>query len=102
MLTASVKDRLGASLRPVTSQEAKNYGLSLQEGLTINWLDPKGPLGEAGFERGDILLEVQGRVIAGMDGFVNLVSALPPGQKVVLLAIDHKTGQAGYVQVQIR
>jgi len=102
MLTASVKDRLGVSLRPITSQEAENYGLSLQEGVAINWVDPKGPLGQAGFEKGDILVEVQGQAIVGIEGAVNLISALPPDQKVVLLAIDHKTGQAGYVQVQIR
>ncbi|MEW6672919.1 MAG: trypsin-like peptidase domain-containing protein [Thermodesulfobacteriota bacterium] len=102
MLTASVKDRLGVSLRPVTTQEAKQFGLNLQEGVAISWIDADGPLGTVGFEKGDILLEVQGQPIESMDSFVNLVSALPPDQNVVLLAIDHKTGQAGYVQVQIR
>ncbi len=102
MLTASVKDRLGAAMRPISAQEANNYGIDLQNGVAINWLDPGGPLAEVGFEKGDILLEIQGQPINGMDQFVNMVSGLPPEQKIVILAIDHKTGQAGYVRVQIR
>jgi hypothetical protein len=37
----------------------------------------------------------------GMKSFVNLASALQPKQKVTLLAIDHRTGNMGNVQIVV-
>jgi serine protease Do len=101
-LTASLKNRLGALLRPITSQEADKYGLNIDDGVAIKWVDPKGSLGEVGFENGDIFLEVGGVPIEGMESFVELVSSLPPNQRITLLALDHRTGRTGYVQILIR
>jgi hypothetical protein len=36
-----------------------------------------------------------------VDSFNELMTAMPHHQKVVLLAINHKNGQSGYVQVEI-
>ena len=54
---------------------------------------------ENGFEVGDILLEIDGQTIEGVEGFVEQIGALKPGQKVTLLAFDHRTGNTGYAQV---
>ncbi|MFH1351676.1 MAG: Do family serine endopeptidase [Pseudomonadota bacterium] len=102
MLTASLKERLGALVRPITSQEAEKYGLGLEDGVAISWVDSKGPLGEVGFEKQDIILELQGESIKGMESFVDMVSSLPGNQKITLLALDHRTGQTGYVQAHVR
>lgn len=59
-LAASLKNRLGALLRPISSQEAEKYGLSIQDSVAIKWVDLKGPLWEVGFEKGDIFLEMGG------------------------------------------
>jgi serine protease Do len=101
-LTASLKSRIGALLRPLTSYEAEKYGLSVQDGVAIKWLDPLGPIGEVGFEKGDIFLEIGGLPIKGIENFVELVSSLPPNQSITLLAVDHRSGQTGYVQIQVR
>jgi serine protease Do len=101
MLSASVKERLGAEFRSVTAQETEKYGLGSQQGVVVVWVDPKGPLGQAGFEVGDIILEINGQPIGDVDSFVGLVSMLKPGQKMALLALDHRSGNSGYVEVVV-
>jgi len=101
LLSASVKERLGVEVRPATSKEAEKYGLSAQQGVVIEWLDPKGPLGKVGFEKGDMILEINGQPIESVDDFVGLMSTVKPGQKLALLALDHKSGNSGYVEVEV-
>lgn len=103
LLPASVKERLGAEVKPVaTPEEAQKYGLGAPQGVEIVWLDPKGPLGQVGFEVGDILLEINHHPIENFEGFVGLVSGLQPHQKIVVLALDHRSGNTGYVEVEVR
>jgi serine protease Do len=101
LLSASVKERLGAELRAVTSQEVEKYGLDPQQGVAITWLDPKGPLGQVGFEVGDIILEINGQPIESVEDFANIVSTVKPGQKIAILALDHKSGSSGSVEVMV-
>jgi serine protease Do len=102
ILAASVEKRMGVTVRPVTSKEAQRYGISAGEGVAISSVNPQGPLGEAGFEVGDIILEMNGTPVEGVDGFVELVAALPPNQKVVIKALDHRTGRQGLLEVVVR
>jgi len=39
--------------------------------------------------------------IKSVEGFVNMVSAVKPGQKIALLALDHRTGTSGSVEVVV-
>jgi serine protease Do len=102
VITESLKERLGALIRRITTQEAEKFGLALEEGVAVDWVDPKGSFGIAGFERGDIILEVQGMPVGGVENFIETISSLPPNEKIVLLALDHRTGQTGYVQIIVR
>jgi serine protease Do len=102
MLAASVNRRLGAEVRAVTSQEMQQFGLEPQEGVAIASLERKGPLAAVGFEPGDIILEVEGQPVDGVESFVEIVNSLQPGQEVTLLAVDHRSGQSGYLQVVVR
>jgi serine protease Do len=100
-LAAIVKRRMGVEVGPVTSQEAQQYGLPTAMGVVVQWVDPKGPLGKAGFEKGDLILSIDKQPVAGVDSFVNMVNSLPTHQKIVLLALDHRNGNTGSVQVEI-
>jgi S1-C subfamily serine protease len=88
-------------VRPVTAKEAENYNLQEGEGVAIKSLKKNGLLAEAGFEVDDIILEINGRPVYGVEGFVSLVNELKPKQKIVLFALDQRTGQTGYVQLRI-
>jgi serine protease Do len=102
VLATEVKERLGVEVRPPNSLEISKYGLDQKEGVVITWEDSKGPLKEAGFEVGDMILAIENQPIEGMESFVDLVSLLKPKQKISILALDHRTGNTGTVQVVIR
>jgi serine protease Do len=101
MRISSIKGRLGADVRPITSKETEEYGLKSKQGVAIVWLNPEGPLTRAGFEVNDLILEINGKAVDGLDGFVDQVGDLPAQQRVVLLALDHQSGRTGYVQVMV-
>jgi serine protease Do len=103
MLSTLLKNRLGAEFRPTTPKEARDYHqLNHQQGVAIFWLAADGPLAKVGFEVGDIILQVNGHNVEGVQGFVDLVSSIAPNSLVTVLALDHNTGQTGYVQVVIK
>lgn len=102
ILAVTVKDRLGAEVRLPTPSEVQKYGLNPNQGVVIIWLDPKGPVHEAGFEIGDMILAINNHAIDSMESFVDLVSLLKPKDKIAILALDHRTGNTGTVQVVAR
>lgn len=102
ILAGAAKERLGVEVRSPTSAEANKYGLNPNQGVLIASLDPKGPLKEAGFEIGDMILAINNQAIDSMESFVNLVSVLRPKQKISILALDHRTGNTGTVQAVVR
>ncbi|MGD0625753.1 MAG: Do family serine endopeptidase [Thermodesulfobacteriota bacterium] len=102
ILASAIKERLGITARPVNPKEVEKYGLDPNQGAAIATVEPKGPLGEAGFEVGDIILAIDGQPIQGMEGFVGLVSSLKPHQKITLIALDHRSGNTGSVEATVR
>jgi serine protease Do len=102
VLATFVKERLGVEVRSPNSLEVNKYGLSPHEGVVITWEDLKGPFKEAGFEIGDMILAVDNQPIESMESFVDLVSLLKPEQKISILALDHRTGNTGTVEVVVR
>jgi len=97
-----LRDRLGAEVRPLTVKEVTKFNLNSRKGVAIIWLDPEGPLREVGFELGDMILEINGRPIKGLETFMNLVGTTHTSQQITLLGLDHRSGRTGYVQVRVR
>lgn len=102
ILATTVKERLGVEVRALSSREVEKYGLDNKQGVVITWIDSKGPLGEAGFEVGDIIVGIENQAIENLESFINLVSSLKPNQKITLLAVDHRSGNTGNVEVVVR
>ena len=63
--------------------------------MSISRLEGKGPLKEAGFEPGDIILAVGQQPVEGVAGFVQILESVKPKAKVTLTAVDHRSGNAG-------
>jgi len=101
-LSASVKEKLGAEVRTTTQKEADRYRLDPGDGIVVAKVEQNGPLGKAGFETGDMILEINGQGVAGLESFVELVSTLKKNQRITLLALDGKTGKTGYIQVVVK
>ncbi len=98
---SSLKQRLGVEVRPSTQKEAKRYGISPGTGVVIVWVDPKGPLGRAGFEVDDMILEINGKAINSVEDLVMVMERIRPGSRVSILALDHRSGRTGYIQVVV-
>jgi len=101
IIAAAIRDRFGLEVRPATPKEVEKYGLNANQGVVITWVDPKGPFGEAGFEVDDMVLQIDNQPILGMDGYVSVMSALKPGQKISVTALDHRTGNVGTIMVTL-
>lgn len=100
-LSGSVKDRLGVEVRALQQKETGKFKSSAR-GVMITKVEPNGPLAKVGFEAGDMILELNGQAITGLDNFIELVAAMRPNQQITLLAVDRKTGRAGYVRAVTR
>jgi serine protease Do len=101
IMAAAVGERFGLEVRPVTPAEVQKYGLSSNQGVVITRVDPKGPFGQAGFEVNDMILQIENLPIEGLDGFVSVMSALKPNQKISVTALDHRTGNVGTIMVTL-
>jgi serine protease Do len=102
LMEGSAEERLGVKVAPISGKEVANYGLQENEGVRIIQVDPNGPLGQAGFEVGDLILGIDGHPVGGVDSFYQIAGSLKPGQEIVLLALDHRTGRSGEVKVTVR
>ncbi len=102
LLSVSAKERLGGEFRAVTAKEAEKYGLDSGQGIVVTEVNAQGPIGQAGFEVGDIILEINSQQIDSLDGLISVINTLKTGQKIAVLVLDHRTGNAGYVQVVVR
>jgi serine protease Do len=100
-IASSLEDRLGVVVRPLTASESQRYGLQPGEGVAIASLKEDGVLAKAGFEKNDVILSINNAPVEGVQGFVALAKALPAHQQAVFKALDHRTGQSGFVQITV-
>lgn len=101
VMASGLRDRLGIDVRPLSEREQSRYGLDQGQGVVINWINPKGPLGREGFEVDDVILGVNGQQIGGIEDMVTIIGTLQPGQKITLFALDHRTGRTGSIQIEV-
>ena len=102
ILVAPIKDQLGADVRLVSVDEARKFNIQPPQGVMITWVDPQGPFGQVGFEPGDIILEVNGHPFKNIESFLLFLRSLEPAQRITIFALDHRSGQKGYVQIRMK
>jgi serine protease Do len=100
-LADALKKRLGILVEALTEEDARTYGIPAFNGVKISWIDPKGVIGKTGLEKGDLILAIDRHPIQDVQGFIEKVLGLPHLQEIELLALDHRTGQSGYLKVKI-
>jgi S1-C subfamily serine protease len=64
--------------------DAMRLGLDRLQGAWIESVYPETPAALAGLKSGDVVLQVEGVAIRNENHLINLISALPPGQRVRL------------------
>lgn len=75
----------GLSVQELTPDIAKSLGLDGVQGLVVTEVSPDSPADEAGFRRGDVVLEVGGKAVDTRAEFRSSLKKLKPGKPLLLL-----------------
>jgi serine protease Do len=82
---------LGIAVVDLTPMVAKRFKVNQNEGVMIGSLDPEGPAADAGLQRGDIIVAVDGVEVENAHDTGRRISLLAAGKKVpVLVSRDGK------------
>jgi serine protease Do len=87
-----VRGYLGLYGQDVTPEIAQLLNLPEPRGILIAQVEPGSPAAQAGLQRGDVILAMNGKPIESYDMFRNEIAGLPPGTTVQLtVSRDNKT-----------
>ena len=82
-----VRAYLGILPQDVTPSMAKAFGAKEARGIVVGDVSPNSPAQESGIQRGDILLEVNGKPVSDSNQLRMNISMMPPGSSVKLKVI---------------
>ena len=72
---------LGVSIQDITPELAKSFGLKEKKGALVADVVKDGPADKAGIERGDVIVEFDGKEIAESKDLPRIVAAVPCWKK---------------------
>jgi serine protease Do len=75
---------LGVMVQPVTPAIAKSFGTHGLGGALVGDVSPDGPAQKAGLEKGDIILDLNGKPVVDNNTLRNNISMMEPGAVVKL------------------
>ena len=83
---------IGVSVDPFPMERdvAKSLGLSSTEGAMVRTVEPGDPAARAGIQRGDVIVEYNGRPVKDSDSLVAMVVATKPGTTVPVTIVRDK------------
>jgi Do/DeqQ family serine protease len=90
---------LGLSVEPLTAERARSLGLRAAEGLVVTQVAPGSPAADAGFQRGDVIEEVNRQPVRGVE---ELRSALSAAQDRPALVLVRRGDGSIYLTVRAR
>jgi serine protease Do len=86
-------------VQAVTPELAKSFGLERERGALVADVMPDTPAAKAGIERGDIIVEFNGRKIEEMNDLPRVVASTAPNADVPVKIL--RKGQEKVVQVKV-
>jgi serine protease Do len=97
----TLKREFGITVRPITSEEANSYGLNSEVGVAMVDVSPGSAFGKAGFQKDDIILQIDNNQVDGAAGLLTILRS-SRGRNINVLAVDHNSGRSTLVQVHLR
>jgi serine protease Do len=94
-----VRGWLGVQVQRVTPELAKSFGLDRERGALVADVMADTPAAKAGIERGDVIVEFNGRKIEEMNDLPRVVASTPPDTDVPMTLL--RKGQEKVVQVKV-
>jgi serine protease Do len=100
--TAPIRERLGVTVRIPTAKEASRLKLQSGQGVIIARVEAGSPGAKAGLEPGDVILEINEMAVTGPQDLSEALALVKPGQYVLAMVVDRRTGDRGSVQIRVR
>ncbi len=75
---------LGVSIQEVTPELAKSFGLIEKKGALVAQVFSNSPAEKAGIERGDVIMDFDGKEVADSKDLPRIVSSTPVGRDVTI------------------
>jgi len=94
-----VRGWLGVQVQGITPELAKSFGLERERGALVADVMADTPAEKAGIERGDIIVEFNGRKIEEMNDLPRVVASTPPNADVPVKIL--RKGQEKVMQVRV-
>jgi serine protease Do len=99
---AELRSKLGIEVKEISNLEARRRRMENREGVLLTKVDPNSPADRAGLEAGDTIHQVNNQNLRGVGDYVRALETIHPGEEVLLLARDGRTGEVGYLTVVAR
>jgi serine protease Do/serine protease DegQ len=78
------RGRLGIAMQDINAELARAFGLQQQRGVVISQVEVNSPADKAGLRAGDIVTEVNGRVVRSAADMTNVIGLQRIGQVVAM------------------
>jgi serine protease Do len=77
-----VRGWLGVSVQPMTPDLAQQFGLKEDKGVLVGDVTENGPAEKSGIQRGDVIIEYEGKEVNDPSSLRNLVAGTAPGKEI--------------------
>jgi serine protease Do len=94
-----VRGWLGVSIQDLSPELAPQFGLSEPKGVLINEIMENSPAKRAGLERGDVIIEYDGKPVENAAQLRNAVAQTVAGKKVVVKFMRDKKARTADVAI---
>jgi serine protease Do len=95
-----VRGRIGVVVRDVPRDALAEFGLKERKGALVTSVPANGPCAKAGVEPGDVILEVNGKAVAGRNALVEMIMATKPGTTIPVRVLRDKAEKSLSVTVE--
>lgn len=99
---AELRGKLGIEVKEISNLEARRRRMENREGVLLAKVDPNSPADRAGLEAGDILHQINNQNLRGIGDYIRVLEPVQPGEEVLLLVRDGRTGEVGFLTVVAR
>ncbi|NOX21335.1 MAG: DegQ family serine endoprotease, partial [Nitrospirae bacterium] len=82
-----IRGWLGVTIQDLTPELAKHFDIKETEGSLVTDVVKDSPADRAGFRRGDLIVEFDGKPVKDSTSLRNMVANTPPGKKVLVKVI---------------
>ncbi len=91
---------VGLSPRPLTREDAVDFGLPAHGGASVSSVTEDGPADKAGLLRGDIIVEYNGKPVKDNTSLVGMVTRTAPGTTVAVKIVRAKKPMTLNVRIE--